>query len=292
MRAMEPRNVHARKPIQLAIAISLLLHAAVLFINFSSPSPISGPAANSDHLTGATRPRLLVTIVKPAKQAAKIMPPQRHETTQVNPIRKQAGAPKKQVERRKLSAPGGAWATRQWTDAERADMDKFLNGLSTAPKAPAGRELSQRALAMARQMEQNQQQGAEDEASDLPAAGGKVIEPFSLEMYFDAFIRKLNRSAAFVKNDPGARGTRKALVQITLNPDGTLKSYRVLRSADQAVQIAYIKSVLDRASPFSAFPPDIRNARDSLSILMCIFPANEGEGSGFLRSFGGQDCKD
>jgi hypothetical protein len=111
-------------------------------------------------------------------------------------------------------------------------------------------------------------------------------------MYFDAFIRKLNRSAAFVKNEKRASGSHKALVEIALNADGSLKSYRVLRSGDQAAEIAYIKSVVERASPFSAFPPDIRRAVDSLSINMCIRPADDGIGGGFSRSYGDQDCRD
>jgi hypothetical protein len=175
-------------------------------------------------------------------------------------------------------------------------MDKFLNELATQSHPPTGRELSQSALAVARQIGRYPEDDGGDEASGQPTANGKVVEPFSLEMYFDAFVRKLNRSAAFVKNDlrdrGSVRGLRKALVQISLNSDGSLKSYRVLHSADQEAEIAYIKSVIDRASPFSAFPPDIRNGRDSLSILMCIYPAHAGEGGGFSRSFGAQDCKD
>ncbi len=281
MRGMEFRNAHAQKPILLAIAISLLLHIAALFIGFSSSGgPPSGRVA---------RPRLLVTLAKPS---ANVPPSPRRETAPVRTTRKHAVAPKKQTEQQKLSAPTGTWATRSWSAAERADMDKFLNGLSAPSKPPTGAELSQRAIAMARQAEQSPQEDAEDTASSPLTANGKAIEPFSLEMYFDAFVRKLNRSAAFVKNVPRARGFHKALVQISLNSDGSLKSYRVLRSADQEEEIAYIKSVIDQASPFSAFPPDIRKAKDSLSILMCIYPAHEGEGGGFSRSFGAQDCKD
>ena len=110
---------------------------------------------------------------------------------------------------------------------------------------------------------------------------------------FEALVRKMNRSAAFVVNDPHRRrGSRKALVEISINGDGTLKNYRVLRSGDQSEEIAYIKSVLDRASPFSAFPRDIRRAGDHISILMCILPARSGGSGGFARSFGDQDCRD
>lgn len=134
---------------------------------------------------------------------------------------------------------------------------------------------------------QKQDEAAEAESS----VNSKAVEPFSLQMYFDAFVRKLNQSSAFIKNDPRSRGSHKALVQIVLRPDGTLKNYRVLRAADQQAQIAYIKNVIDLASPFSAFPPDIRGAMESFSVLICIFPAREGEsGGGFTRSFGGRDC--
>jgi hypothetical protein len=166
-------------------------------------------------------------------------------------------------------------------------MDKFLNELPAPTTPQASPQLSQRALAMARQLGR-----AAPEESREPPAKGKGVEPFSLEMYFDAFVRKMNRSAAFVKNEPRAHGSRKALVEISLNSDGSLKSYQVLRSADQQAEIAYIKSVIDRASPFSAFPPDIRNGTDALTILMCIMPSRAGEGGGFSRSFGGQDCRD
>lgn len=171
-------------------------------------------------------------------------------------------------------------------------MDGFLDELARQARPPGGRELSQKALAMARQLGRVGPPEGDDEANDRAKGNGRVAEPFSLEMYFDAFVRKMNRSAAFVRNDPRTRGSRKALVEISLNPDGSLKSYRVLRSGDQDAEIAYIKSVIDRASPFSAFPPDIRKSRDSLSIMMCIYPAGEGGGGGFSRSFGGQDCRD
>ena len=167
-------------------------------------------------------------------------------------------------------------------------MDNFLNDLARPAPPPASAELAQRARTMARQIEQQE----EDGAATGQAAAVKTVEPFSLEMYFDAFVRKLNRSAAFVKNDPRARGSRKALVEISLNRDGSLRSYRVLRSGDQEAEIAYIKSVVDRAAPFSAFPPDISSGREVMSVLMCIFPARSGGGSGFSRSFGAQDCRD
>jgi hypothetical protein len=212
--------------------------------------------------------------------------------TPVPAPRKSAGTVKKSPPPKKLSAPTGIWANRTWSNAERADMNKFLDELGAQAKPASGQELSKKALAMARQMGRSMDEDGADSESKPATGNGKVIEPYSLAMYFDAFIRKLNRSAAFVKNEKRASGSHKALVEIALNADGSLKSYRVLRSGDQAAEIAYIKSVVERASPFSAFPPDIRRAVDSLSINMCIRPADDGIGGGFSRSYGDQDCRD
>ena len=173
-------------------------------------------------------------------------------------------------------------------------MDQFLNELEAEARPKTGYELAQRALAQARQMGRRAQDEGEDEPAGTPARNGQAIEPFSWERYFDAFVRKLNRSAAFVERAPVSRQgkvTRKALVRISLNADGSLKSYRVLRAADRDAELDYIRRVVEQASPFSAFPPDIRSATDTLTILLCVHPPREGGGSGFARSFGDEDCR-
>lgn len=271
MRAMESR--HTRRSLWQAVSASLLLHAAVLFIGFSS----SGPAT-----TGGTS-RLQATLASPSAPP----PSPAAHSTPASSLKKPTTAARRVARPRQLSAPASDWKDRSWTAAERADMNKFLDELDAQSKPPGGHELAEKARVMARQM---RSQAVDDEATG-PSAD-QAIEPYSLEMYFDAFVKKLNRSAAFVKNAPRPAGSRKALVKITLNADGSLKSYRVLRSGDQVAEIAYIRSVIERASPFSAFPRDIRQVSDSLSILMCIVPARSGEGAGFSRSFGGQECRD
>ena len=276
MRGMEFRKLRRGDALRLAVIASLLLHGAVLLIGSSSKT---GPPGQPG--TGPTRPRLTATLQKPAAPAP-VSPPR----TPSRQARRSTQASSKPAAHRLLTAPSGAWAARSWSREERSDMDKFLNE-PPAP-APTGRQLADNALAMARQP--GRQPRDEEETSGQPA--GKAVEPLSMEMYFDAFVRKLNRSAAFVTNDTRHQGSRKALVQIALNPDGSLKSYRILRAADQQAEIAYIRKVLDQAAPFSPFPPDIRNALGALTIQMCIYPPHDGGGGGFSRSFGGQDCRD
>lgn len=282
MPGMEFRTTRPRHPLRLAILVSLLLHGAILWLDASTRKN-AGPVGQSG--TSQKRPRLVATLARPTPSTPPPATPQRPAAT----LRKPASSSKKPAARPVLSAPNGAWAARAWSRDERSEMDKFLN--EPPPPAPPARPLAETALAMARQLGHSQE-GGEEEAQGAPTANGKPADRFSLELYFDAFVRKMNRSAAFVKNDPRAMGHRKALVQISLNPDGSLKSYKVLRAADQQAEIAYIKSVLERAAPFSAFPADIRSATDALNIQMCIYPPNANGNSGFSRSFSAQDCRD
>ena len=291
MKGMESHNLQAGEIFWFALVTSLLLHVIVLFVGFSSSAVLTKSGIVPDDSNTLTQPRLIATLARPAL-SIQPKPTPSLAATPVPAPRKSAGTVKKSPPPKKLSAPTGIWANRTWSNAERAYMNKFLDELGAQAKPASGQELSKKALAMARQMGRSMDEDGADSESKPATGNGKVIEPYSLAMYFDAFIRKLNRSAAFVKNEKRVSGSHKALVEIALNADGSLKSYRVLRSGDQAAEIAYIKSVVERASPFSAFPPDIRRAVDSLSINMCIRPADDGIGGGFSRSYGDQDCRD
>jgi len=273
--------------------LSVVLHGLALLIHVGSPGDRSQKAVRGDsaetRITASLRPKAAnqpMPMTQPAPEVPEVLPaPQRQ------PLKRQANKPRRP---KVLSVPAELVQQRTWTIAERDEMNQFLDELKTPPpalpKPPSkGAELSRQALASAREEGRRwAQQG--DVSGAESSLDNKTVEPFSLQMYFDAFVRKLNQSSAFVKNDPRARGSRKALVQIVLKPDGSLKSYRVIRAADQQVQIAYIKQVIDLASPFSAFPQDIRRAMDAFSVLICIYPPREGEGGGFSRSFGAHDC--
>jgi hypothetical protein len=169
-------------------------------------------------------------------------------------------------------------------------MSKFLDELAAPAHAPP--TLAQRSLAMARGM-------AQQEARDSEAALAVVerlpnsppIDPFGLEMYLDALVKKLNRSAAYVKNDPRGKGLKVASVQVKLKADGSLDSFRILNMADQQDEVAFIRQVVEQAVPFAAFPADIRRSAKSLSMLICIQPARLGDGSfGFTRNPDGRSC--
>jgi len=205
-------------------------------------------------------------------------------------------APAKRQSIKKLLAPGKSKEklaespAPTWSKAEREDMNKFLRELDD--QARASPDLAQRSLAMARTA--GRQQARQDDADEVMLErlpNSPPVDPFSLEMYLDGLVKKLNRSAAFVKNEPRSRGMKAAAVLIRLNPNGTLQSFKVLNAADQQVEIAYIKSVVERAVPFSSFPADIQKSAQSLAMIICILPAHlNGGGFGFARTPDGRRC--
>jgi hypothetical protein len=264
-----------------AIAVSLLFHGLILFIPQQS-SQTQDHAAGRIDATLAPRPSApLVARLAPAAVPAEIAPSSPRSNKQLLAIKPSKG--------QTVHSP----PVPRWSMAETEGMNNFLRELDG--QAKAGPDLAQRSLAMAHVF--GRQQPGQDDGSDkgsemlerLP--NSPPVDPFSLEMYLDGLIKKLNRSAAFVKNDPRSRGMKTATVLVSLNPNGSLQSFKVLNAADQQDEIAFIKSVVERALPFPAFPPDIQQSARSLTMTICILPASSsGGGFGFTRTPDGRRC--
>lgn len=270
-----------------AIAVSLILHGLVLIFTRQSPQIQEHPARRID-ATLAPRPAApLVTSLPSVVSPAPIVP--------VKPrSREKVLALKKPQEKLAQPAPQPAW-----TRVEKEDMKRFLRELDGREKA--GSDLVQRSLAMARAAGREatppDNRGNKSSVDDLGSVtlerlpDSPPVDPFSLEMYLDGLVQKLNRSSAFVKRDPRRRGMQTATVSIRLNPDGSLQSFKVLNAADQQDEIAFTQSVFEMAAPFPAFPPDIRKSARALAMNLCILPAHAGGGgSGFTRSPDGHRC--
>jgi hypothetical protein len=256
-----------------ALAVSLVLHLLVLLDLHDAPA--GGPTAP---------PRLEARLAPANRSAAEVSEPP--APAEKKPAR-QASAPRARLLTAEKSR-GPAVPAPQWTAAQKAEMDGFLDELAGQARATPKPTLAERTLAMARQA--GQQMAARDENDEAlleRRPNGPPVDPFSLEIYLDGLLNRLNRSAAYVKNDPRSKGVRPASVQFRLNPDGSLKSFVVLNAGDQADEIAFIRSVVERSVPFSPFPPDIDKAARSLGVTICIRPSG-GSGLGFTRMNGGR----
>ncbi|HRE17891.1 MAG TPA: hypothetical protein PLW86_12645 [Rhodocyclaceae bacterium] len=252
-----------------AFALSVLIHGLALWADRQKTSltNAAAPARIEARLTppssADSRPAPAVSLPAPATPARIIATP--------SPRSRQTSPPR-------------------WSAAEKAEMKQFLDELAEEARRRPPPTLAQRALAMARNnaREQARLEGEQRATLEMrPAA--QPPDPFSLGMYVDGLIRRLNHSAAFVSSDPRSRGVRPATVQFRLNPDGTLKSFVVLNAGDQASEIAFIQAVVERSTPFAPFPPDVNRAARSLAMTICILPTRSGDSFGFSR-MEGQRC--
>jgi hypothetical protein len=260
----------ARRSLLWALAVSLAIHLLLLLSPQHAPPARPATGARLEARFAPFTPTPVESSEAPAAQ-----PP--------------ATASKPPRTRRLMAERPRATAQPTWTAAEKAEMDDFLSELARQPGAVAKPTLAQRSQVIAR--EQGQQMAARDEEGEALLElrpNAQQPDPFSLELYLDGLVRRLNRSSLQVGNDRRGQGVRPAAIHFRLNPDGSLKSFVVLNAGDQTDEIAYIKAVVERSVPFLPFPPDIDKAARSLGITICIRPASRDGSAGFSRMSGGR----
>ena len=262
-----------------ALAVSLAFHLALFFFKPATPPETFVPQPSR------APSQLDVRLAKPDSVAQPVVQPQ-----QAAPIQAPVKAWRQITPLQTRQAV--AEAEKTWTTSEKNEMNRFLEELEPQPKL-SGTELARRALATARTL------GTQDEKNDelaeiMQRLRAANVEPLSLELYFEALFRKLNSSAAMVQRKTRDGGSQVAIVRVALNPNGSVKSFTILQTADQQAEIAYIKSVVERAAPFPAFPSDIRRATDALILQICIQPkgVSAGNGAQFTRMSRGQSCRE
>lgn len=275
----------------IALATALLLHLALLALRLAPPqaarTPARGPLRVNMARAAPTPARLERSVPQPAARPTPgraVAVPRRHLLA----------LPKSDAAAASAALPvvvPEPEPQRTWSRAEQEEIDEFLNPQpAPRPRQLSGRELASRALAMARSLPPADPDPAEMQQQLQQNANLARVEPFSLEMYFDALYRKLNRMAPMAGRPPGERGRHAAAVRVMLKPDGSVQSFRVLWAADQQAEIAYVSHLFEIAAPFAPFPVDIRNATPSLILQICIMP---GSGSGdalFSPMANGRTC--
>lgn len=265
--------------LMLAIVASLVLHGLILFVQRQTPESTAQPPGR---LEAALRPRPQSLPPAPPVVAQAEMQPKQQAPVKPKNQRPVLAVPKSKTQTASQSKP-------KWTVAQKQEMDQFLKELE--PKNKAKPDLAQRSMAMAR--EYGREQAHEDsQGSEMleRRPNSPPVDPFSLEMYLDSLVRKLNRSAGYVRNEPRTKGLKSALVRVQLNPDGSMRNFKVVNAGDQLPEIAYIKSVVEQAVPFAPFPADILRSAKSLTMMICIQPPSMSGGFGFSRVPEGSRC--
>ncbi len=262
-----------------ALAVSLVFHLSLLLFKLSSRHET--PESVSSHLPS----RFDVRLVKPDQAPLSLPQPKMPKLPAVKL--------RSQIDQLMHLPVNSAAAEKAWTMTEKDEMDRFLNELNAEANPSLDRTLKQKALTMASAISAQGDRDYEAEQITQRLREAK-IEPFNIELYYESLFRKLNSSAAMVKNKSRDSGSHVAVVRVVLNADGSVRSFTIQHAGDQQSQIAYIKSVVERAAPFQVFPTDIRNATDAMILQICIQPKSfePGSGSFFSRMSRGQSCRE
>ncbi|WP_341676716.1 hypothetical protein [Niveibacterium sp. SC-1] len=299
--SVRPPDHAPRFALPIAILASVLVHVVALVWRMQPPTkPTQPPGRLTARLAAPPK------VTPPRPTPSPPTPPTPPAKPEPSPVARAEPPPPTPPAKRRLLTRREAEQTTpspkeraapKFSVREKEDMDRFLDSLKKEQKEQeeSGPSLAERALADARSIarERPAARGDTEDDSTGPISveripGSPDISPFSLEMYLDGLVNKLNRSSAFVKRN-GRSGLSKAAAELKINPDGSIGGFEVLAMGDQHDEIAYIDKLVHRAAPYSAFPPDIAGSARSMRILICVIPAGEG-GVGFTRQRSGRGC--
>lgn len=186
---MSLQNYPSESPLPWAIVVSVLIHALILMLP-QRDAPRDQPAP-------PLQARLAPPAEKPVNTTKPSVPPKVAKASTLS-------RPRLMTTHRpsRMAVP----ANPKWSVAEKADMNRFLDELESEAKAAPRPTLAQRSMAIAR--EQARQMARQDQSGEATLElrpNAVPPDPFSLEMYVNGLIKRLNRSAAFVKNDPRSK---------------------------------------------------------------------------------------
>lgn len=221
-----------------------------------------------------------------AKQAKTETPPEPQAA-------KRKSAPR--AERQVLAVPSGGQRSQavapKWTAAQKAEMDSFLNELENNARRRPPPTLAERAVRQARESAVAMEREEDKENAILELKpNAPPPDPMAAEMYIEGIIRQLNRHAAFVKKPGKERGKAKAMVTFRLNPDGSLKAFKVDDPGDQGEEIEFIRAIVERAAPFARFPADLGRSVSSVGLVVCINPRGGESGKEGFQRLRGNRC--
>ena len=261
-------------PLALGIGISVFFHAYVLFLQFAPPD-----------LANAMRERALDIILVNAKSAQKPKDAQalaqanldgggntdenRRAKTPLPSTQTQAvGADIQQLQRRvqELEATQQRMLT-QAKSLRRVAESQSASEQPTPVSSVSGLDLAESARAMARL--EGEISKSTDEYSKRPRKKfiGARAEEYRFAQYIEDWRQKIERIGT-LNYPPAARGKLygSLLLTVTINADGTVTRIDINRSSGYKVLDDSARRIVQMASPYAAFPPDIRRDTDIIEI--------------------------
>jgi protein TonB len=138
----------------------------------------------------------------------------------------------------------------------------------TDPKDLTASELIERSMEMISLSEQiNESRQAYAKQPKQVFVSARTQE-FKFANYMNEWVKKVERVGNLNYPDAARREgiSGKLLLDVELNPDGTVRNISVLRSSGQALLDEAAVRIVNLAGPFLPFPPEIRKEADVLHI--------------------------
>jgi protein TonB len=265
-----------------ALGISILLHGALLSMHFKFPDPLRWKSANQPlevMLVNAktrerpSRPEVLaqsnlnrggsVDQDRRAKTPLPVTTPRKPGKDVVDAQRRMREL---EVQQQRLLAQARESASRVPAEAPRPAPPE------QPATQPSGRDLADASLAMMRLEAEIEKRIQEYQKRPRKKFIGANAAEYRFAQYEEDWRNKVERLGT-LNYPPEARGKLYGNLRltVTIRPDGHVESIELDRSSGLKVLDAAAFKIVRMASPYAAFPPDIRRDTDLLVITRTWF---------------------
>jgi protein TonB len=265
-----------------AVGISILLHGAILSMHFKFPDPVRWKSANQPLevvLVNAktrerpSRPKVLAQ--SNLNRGGNVDQDRRAETPLPVTAPRKPGKDAVDAQRRmrELEVQQQQLLARARESASRVPAEAPHPAPSEQPATqPSGRDLADASLAMMRLEAEIERRIQEYQKRPRKKFIGANAAEYRFAQYEEDWRQKVERLGT-LNYPPEARGKLYGNLRltVTIRPDGHVESIELDRSSGLKVLDAAAFKIVRMASPYAAFPPDIRRDTDLLVITRTWF---------------------
>jgi protein TonB len=265
-----------------AVGISILLHGAILSMHFKFPDPVRWKSAdpplevvlvNAKTRERPSRPKVLAQ--SNLNRGGNVDQDRRAETPLPVTAPRKPGKDAVDAQRRmrELEVQQQQLLARARESASRVPAEAPHPAPSEQPATqPSGRDLADASLAMMRLEAEIERRIQEYQKRPRKKFIGANAAEYRFAQYEEDWRQKVERLGT-LNYPPEARGKLYGNLRltVTIRPDGHVESIELDRSSGLKVLDAAAFKIVRMASPYAAFPPNIRRDTDLLVITRTWF---------------------
>jgi protein TonB len=258
----------------LAIGVSVLLHGALLSLNFSFPNASRAVKDKALEIIlvnskSARRPSDAQALAQTNLDGGGNVDENRRAKTPLPPsARQQAGADLEQKQQRVQALEAQQQKLMAQARSKRTTAPQELREAQPEPSPTlSGRELASSALAMARLEAEISKSVEEYNKRPRKKNIGVRADEYRFAQYVEDWRLKVERVGTLNYPD-AAKGKLYGSLVLSVNilSDGTVQKIEINRSSGHKILDDAARRIVQMASPYAAFPPDIRRDTDIIEI--------------------------